>query len=289
MPICNYDCVIVVKKIHYRTAFALIMCILFIAVNHHSDYPLIIAANRDEFHARETKPSHFWAAQPNLLAGRDMVGGGTWMGITKTGRISALTNIRAPGKEHPNPVTRGKLVSDFLTLDIKPEDYLDKLKKSRNDYNGYNLLFGSLNKLFVYNSFENNAYVLNDGVYGLSNASLNSPWPKLDMGRNTLANYCQNTQTVNQEHLFELLSNKQLAEDARLPRTGVPLMWEKRLSSIFIQSPDYGTRSSTVLLIDSKQKAYWEERTYSAEAMLVETHQYEFMINSDATYLEQTT
>lgn len=264
------------------------MCILFIAVNCHSNYPLIIAANRDEFHARNTKPSHFWPSQPTLLAGQDLEGGGTWMGVTKTGRISALTNIRAPGKEHSNPITRGKLVTDFLTLDIQINEYLERLKKTRNHYNGYNLLFGTLNELYVYNSFENHAYKLKDGVYGLSNASLNSPWPKLDMGRNTLASYCQNAHTLKKEHLFELLSNKQLADDDSLPKTGVPLVWEKRLSSIFIQSPEYGTRSSTVLLVNREQTLDWEERSYSPDAQLTDTQQHEFIIDESSRFLERT-
>lgn len=254
------------------------MCILFIALKQHPNYPLIIAANRDEFHARPTLASHFWENQPNILAGKDISAGGTWMGINKSGDLAALTNIRAPGKELANAVSRGELASNYLQQYCSQEEYLQRLSDSRNSYNGYNLLFGNLHKLTVYNSFENKNYSLADGVYGLSNASLNSPWPKLDMGRSALARYCQNSSKVNTENLFELLSNKQLAKDDELPKTGVPIEWEKKLSSIFIESSDYGTRSSTVLLLDKENQVHWEERTFNATADIIGKEEYRFSI-----------
>lgn len=259
------------------------MCILFIAVNYHPNYPLIIAANRDEFHARETQSSHFWRNEPNVLAGKDLVGGGTWMGMNRNGRLSALTNIRAPGKERADAITRGKLVFDFIQTNVTPQNYLEALSANRQDYNGYNLLFGSVNKLQVYNSFENTSYQLEDGVYGLSNASLNSPWPKLDMGRSALANYCHNADVLNNEHLFELLANNQPAKDEDLPQTGIPIDWEKKLSSIFIQSPEYGTRSSTILLLDKQDNIYWEERTFNELAERTSAQIYEFKLQQSLT------
>lgn len=254
------------------------MCILFIAVNQHPEYPLIIAANRDEFHLRPTLASDFWQSYPQLLAGKDQTAGGTWMGINKKGRIAALTNIRAPGKQRPNATSRGELAVHYLTQDISTENYLQHLINSHLDYNGYNLLFGELNALKVYNSFDNSQYDLPDGVYGLSNASLNSPWPKLDAGRHALANYCQHADILSHEHLFELLKNMTPAADKALPKTGIPIEWERRLSSIFIKSPDYGTRSSTLLLLDKQNNVRWEERTFSADAELTGTKTYDFKI-----------
>jgi uncharacterized protein with NRDE domain len=253
------------------------MCILFIAVNQHPKYPLIIAANRDEFHQRPTTNSCFWEDKPNILAGRDDEAGGTWMGIHKDGSISALTNIRAPGKEVANAVTRGELVMNFLEGDKKQRrKYAGQLSESREKYNGYNLLFGNLKQLYVYNNFDDEVTALEDGVYGLSNASLNSPWPKISTGRDALAKYCRHANMLDTEHLFELLKNDTTAEDDALPKTGVPLEWERRLSSIFIQSEDYGTRSSTVLLLDNEGHVTWEERSFDNQAEQKSVQHFEF-------------
>ncbi|MFT6267557.1 MAG: hypothetical protein ACJAVV_000355 [Alphaproteobacteria bacterium] len=254
------------------------MCILFIAVKQHPLYPLIIAANRDEFHLRPTQTSHFWPKQDDILAGKDLLAGGTWMGINKKGDLAALTNIRAPGKERENALSRGELVTNFLLPSTNKGDYLNNLKNSHFDYNGYNLLFGNITQLQVYNSFDNTSFELEEGVYGLSNASLDSPWPKLDVGKSALAHYCQHAGKVSFEHLFELLGNSSPANDEDLPDTGIPIEWEKMLSSIFIQSPDYGTRSSTVLLIDNDQQVYWEERTFSVAGECTDTTVHKFAI-----------
>ena len=258
------------------------MCILFIAVNQHPLYPLIIAANRDEFHARPTQAAHFWENDNNILAGKDLTAGGTWMGINTKGSIAALTNIRAPGKERENAITRGELVTNFINKNNKQNDYLQTLRSTHDHYNGYNLLFGNIDQLQVYNSFEDTAYELEDGVYGLSNASLNSPWPKLDMGRSALANYCSHADILSHEHLFELLGNNLPAKDEELPDTGIPLELEKKLSSIFIISPEYGTRSSTVLLVDKNKKVYWEERTFSNTGGLTNTVVHSFELDISA-------
>ncbi len=256
------------------------MCILFIAVNQHPDYPLIIAANRDEFHKRPTQASHFWHSNSHVLAGKDIQAGGTWMGITTSGRVAALTNIRAPGEDRPLAVTRGELVSNFLLGSQSNREYATWLDETHMHYNGYNLLFGNLTKLQVFNNFERKIYQLNDGVYGLSNASLNSPWPKLDAGKSALANYCRNAGILKHEHLFELLKNEQAAKDEDLPQTGIPFEWEKKLSSIFIKSQEYGTRSSTLLKIDNHNEVYWEERTFDTEAKEIDRKQFNFLIAS---------
>jgi uncharacterized protein with NRDE domain len=255
------------------------MCILFIAINQHPKFPLIIAANRDEFHVRPTTNSAFWNNQTDILAGRDEEAGGTWMGVNKNGSIAALTNIRAPDKDIPNPVTRGELVMNFLKGSSKQQKkYAKTLADSKAQYNGYNLLFGTLEQLYVYNNHEDTCVQLEDGVFGLSNASLNSPWPKISTGRDALAKYCQHADVLDTEHLFELLRNNKPAEDSMLPKTGVPIEWERRLSSIFIQSPEYGTRSSTVLLVDHHQQVVWEERTFNAQAEQTSVQHFEFDI-----------
>jgi uncharacterized protein with NRDE domain len=255
------------------------MCILFIAIKQHPLYPLIIAANRDEFTQRPTQTAHFWSTQSDMLAGKDLLAGGTWMGINTRGDVAALTNIRLPVPEKNNAVSRGELVTKFLSSN-EQESYLDTLKQTHANYNGYNLLFGKLTNLRVYNSLDNSAYSLKEGVYGLSNASLDSPWPKLDMGKSALAQYCQHAKDLSFEHLFELLSNRVVAKDEELPNTGVSPEIEKMLSSIFICTPQYGTRSSTVLLIDNQQQVYWEERTFSASGECTNTSVHQFGIES---------
>lgn len=256
------------------------MCILFIGVEQHPNFPLIVAANRDEFHIRPTQPSGFWSQRPNVLAGKDLQAGGSWMGVSKQGKLAALTNIRAPGKERSDAVSRGELVMNFLNDDVCEQQYLKGLSASAHKYNGYNLLFGRLDDLQVYNNFEDSVYRLSKGVYGLSNANLNSPWPKLDLGRSELAKYCRQTSELNIEHLFDLLGNSSKPKDEVLPQTGVPIEWERKLSSIFIQSPDYGTRSSTVLLLDRYRQVFWQERSFNANAALIDQQTYLFKLDT---------
>jgi uncharacterized protein with NRDE domain len=174
------------------------------------------------------------------------------------------------------------LVLNFLLASGKQQKkYAQTLAESKAQYNGYNLLFGKLDQLYVYNNFDDACVPLDSGVYGLSNASLNSPWPKISTGRDALAKYCQHADVLDTEHLFELLHNDRLADDNALPKTGVSLEWERRLSSIFIQSLEYGTRSSTVLLIDHHQHVVWEERSFNAQAEQTSVQHFEFDINKE--------
>ncbi|PKG99397.1 NRDE family protein [Paraglaciecola sp. MB-3u-78] len=252
------------------------MCILFVAVNQHKDYPLIIAANRDEFFNRGTTESHIWGPEHGIIAGKDLQADGTWMGINKHGYVASLTNIRDPQNICANAVTRGELVSRYLE---QPEDgYYQTLSNSKNNYNGYNLLFGKWNNLSVYNNHLDQLQQLTDGYYGLSNASLNSPWPKINKGVNKLEEYCQDGHDINPEILFTLLLDKSLAADEDLPQTGIPIDWERRLSSIFILGDEYGTRSSTVLKVDKQQNVQWHERTYDNTASCTSSQSFNFSI-----------
>lgn len=244
------------------------MCILFIAVEQHPEYPLIIAANRDEFYQRPTLSSEYWSAYPNLLAGKDMQAGGTWMGVTQSGYVSALTNIRAPQLNKDEVQSRGQLVLDYLAKpDIRAE-YVQFLHKNRTSFNGYNLLFGKWHDLAVYNNHEDSLQFLGPGFYGLSNANLNSPWPKINKGVQALKAYCENQQDIEPEELFQLLRNEEKAEDHLLPQTGVPEVWEKQLSSIFINTEGYGTRTSTLFWVTRQHTAFWQERTFDESGQI---------------------
>ncbi len=256
------------------------MCILFIANKMRSDYPLIIAANRDEFYSRPTKPSQFWSDQPHVLAGQDLEAKGTWMGVTHQGTLAALTNVREPHNVKPNARTRGELVADWLKDARKREEvnsiqrYIEKLRTTRDDYNGYNLLLGTINQLCVYNNVNNTSHLIEKGVYGLSNADILTPWPKVTQGVEALNRYIDSASTLEHEDLFAILQNTHQAADDLLPDTGVGYKWEKALSSIFIHTPEYGTRSSTLLLVDKNHTITWKERTYSNQGIATGTRTY---------------
>jgi uncharacterized protein with NRDE domain len=252
------------------------MCILFIAVNQHSDYPLVIAANRDEFHQRPTQSSHWWEDLPNILAGRDLQAGGTWMGITKSGKFAALTNIRDPKRINENAKSRGELVVNGLLKNT--DNYHTSLAQSKSEYNGYNILYGDIHNLKVYNNFEDSLQTLTTGVYGLSNAALNSPWPKTTKGMQALSDYCQSAKDIETDALFTLLRDDVKAPDHELPDTGVPYDWEKQLSSAFIVTPEYGTRCSTVLLVAENGECHWQERAFDSNANIIGEREYSFTI-----------
>ncbi|WP_340679709.1 NRDE family protein [Paraglaciecola sp.] len=253
------------------------MCILFIAVNQHEHYPLVIAANRDEFFERPTKASHFWPTIPAVLAGIDQQAGGTWMGINTQGHLAAITNIRAPQTIQNDVISRGLLVKHYLQ---QADEYsVSEMQTTRNHYNGYNLLFGRWDKLQVYNNQLNQLSALDTGVYGLSNARLNSPWPKINRGIKGLNSYCQSGHDINNNDLFALLHDSLQAPDSELPQTGVALELERKLSSIFIQGQDYGTRSSTILKIDAKKQVSWSERTFNQDALSISEQNFTFDIN----------
>ncbi|MEW9797015.1 NRDE family protein [Alteromonas sp. CYL-A6] len=248
------------------------MCILFIAHQQRDDFPLIIAANRDEFHARPASASHFWSTSPDLLAGQDLEAGGTWMGITRGGRIAALTNIRDPARQQADAQTRGELVTGYLCHPESTDDaFTARLRASRNRYNGYNLLFGNQDRLQVYNNQLDTLLPVTPGIHGLSNAALNSPWPKVTRGMRLLTRYCEQADKIDADALFSLLQDDTPADDSALPDTGVPYEWEKRLSSIFIRSEAYGTRASTILLADRSGVLHWHERQFTPDGARLST------------------
>lgn len=254
------------------------MCILFIAVEQHPDYPLIVAANRDEFHRRPTAQSKFWDDYPNLLGGRDLEAGGTWMGITKNGRLAALTNVRDPLNVMDKAISRGHLVTQFLVNQDTQAEYLAKLRTSQHEYNGYNLIYGKWNDLWVYNNHADKLTKLTPGVYGLSNAELNSPWPKINQGVSKLKQHCQQATIPNTDKLFEILLDQTQAKDELLPKTGVSLQWERKLSSIFIQSQDYGTRSATLLLVNKNKHVTWLEHSFDPQGISFNKREFNFYI-----------
>jgi uncharacterized protein with NRDE domain len=235
------------------------VCLILVAWRVHPKYGLVVAANRDEFHARPTASAGFWRDAPRVLAGRDLEGGGTWLGITTDGRFAALTNYRDPSRVLAAAPSRGDLVRRFLAGADSPQTFRVWLEEVGARYNGFNLLFGDGQALQAYSNCGGWAGELEPGIYGLSNHLLDTPWPKVAQGKSELARALQ--ALPDDGPLMELLRDDRIAPDDRLPRTGVSLEWERLLSAAFIRSPTYGTRSSTVLLIAGRE-ARFDEASY---------------------------
>ena len=227
------------------------MCLIVFAWQVVPGIPLVVAANRDEFYDRPTAAAAWWEDFPQVYAGRDLQGGGTWLGVTREGRFAALTNIRNPAERRTDVRSRGELVACFLKSDMAPEDYVTTVVKTGEAYNGYNLVFGTRDKLIWYNNRDGkdarNGQPLAPGVYGLSNASLDSPWPKVMRTKAQFSSLlCQGAPY---DAYFEMLKDTTRTNDCRLPKTGVDIEWERILSAVCIESPTYGTRSSTVVQV----------------------------------------
>lgn len=240
------------------------MCLINFQLHEHPNYKLVVAANRDEFYKRPTAIANFWEDEPTILAGRDLEQMGTWLGITKEGRFAALTNYRAPDHmKASNKLSRGEIVKNYLAGNDTPINFLERLKENKDAYVGFNVIIGNAEEMFYYNNIENKVTKLKQGkTYGLSNHFLNTPWPKVIKGRENLRKYMSNNDQINENELFDLLLDAEEAGDEKLPNTGIGIDLERKLSPLFIQLPDYGTRCSTVLTIDKDNHVKFIERTY---------------------------
>ncbi len=237
------------------------MCLILFAHQVHPDYPLVVIANRDEFYKRPTTQADWWESDPNLLAGRDLVAGGSWLAVGRNGRFSGLTNYRDPNNILPDAPTRGLLVTDFVQGTTSAGAYLDALHSTGQLYNGFNILVGDGDELWHYSNQAGAPAKLAPGIYGVSNAVLDTPWPKVVEGKEKLAHLLQSPQ-IDVEMAFEALNDPHIAPDEALPDTGVPLEWERKLSALYIEMPTYGTRCSTVVLKQKDGQMTFVERSY---------------------------
>jgi uncharacterized protein with NRDE domain len=254
------------------------MCLILLALQKHPKYKLLVAANRDEYYERPSQPPHFWKEAPHLLAGRDLVASGTWLGITRKGRIAAVTNYRDPANVKSDAPSRGKLVSDFLLSDLDAVPYLDFVRREKDRYNGFNLLLGNRERITWYSNRSDQVVPLPPGVYALSNHLLDTPWPKVVRAKASFEEIVSAAKNPSVESLFRLLKDQTVAPDDRLPHTGVPLEWERVLSSIFITSPTYGTRSSSLVLIDKEDRVTFLDRTFDGSPEPVSTCELHFAL-----------
>lgn len=253
------------------------MCILFVALKVLSDFPLIICANRDESHERHTQEAHFWPPANTLLAGRDLVAGGTWLGVNKLGNVAAITNIRMLEPDAKNKKTRGELPVFALTQPDSPFS-LSWLKENNNKYQPFNLLYGNADSLHCYNNQTQKSSALTPGFHAISNGALDDIWPKMARGSNALKQYLNTHPTPIPSELLTLLTDTQQAEDKHLPHTGVSLDWERLLSSIFIKHPQYGTRSSSIILINRQKQIFFTEVRFNNQGHQIGQQEFHFNI-----------
>ena len=252
------------------------MCLLVIAWKKHSRYRLILAGNRDEFHDRPAAPLNWWQDDARILAPRDLKANGTWVGVARSGRFGVVTNFRdlqAPAEFSPS---RGTLVPRFLTGATSPKEFLDDLRGAAPRYSGFNLLVGGPRALYYFSNRGTPApQPLPPGVYGISNHLLDTPWPKLARTREKFTHLLKQPD-VEADALFSMLADRTRTPDAELPGTGLPLEWERIVSAPFIVNERYGTRSSTVLLVERTGRTILHERRFDQDGSQTGVSRFEF-------------
>lgn len=251
------------------------MCLILFAKDLHPDYQIILAANRDEFLERPTRQAGPWEELPGLIAGKDLRSGGTWLGVSIDGRLSAVTNFREPGIFQQGASSRGLLVTDYLNSDSTPKAYMEMVSEKSSDYNGFNLIsFHNGEMAYLSNRIQATPRTVESGMYGLSNHVLDTPWPKVAAGKEVLRALIAADQ-IEPAVLLDMLVNRDQAADDRLPDTGVGIEKERELSAAFIQMKGYGTRCSTVILIDRKGIISFTERSFDETGSITGTVEYE--------------
>jgi len=237
------------------------MCLALIALDAHPAHAVVLAANRDEHHARPALPAAWWSE--GWIAGRDLLAGGTWLAVTRSGRYAFVTNVREPGLRDVNAPSRGALVTRVVGDRASPAESVASVSASAAAYNGFNLIAGDVASACWGSNRADGVRALGRGIHGLSNAALDTPWPKVERSKAALATWCADPAT-NIEALFAILADRAPAPDAQLPETGISIEWERRLSSPFIVGPDvgYGTRCSTIVMLGRDGTARFVERTF---------------------------
>jgi len=256
------------------------VCLIVFAHNCHPDFRLILGANRDEYRDRPADPARFWPDAPHILAGRDKQAGGTWLGVTTGGKLAAVTNYRDPRQQVVDPPSRGKLVAGYLQDPlVTPAAFQGILNRDGQLYDGFNLLYGSGDELHYFTNRGGSSGPITPGIHALSNHLLDTRWPKATVARSRLEAILQHT-IVDPEQIFAALSDPAPFADGLLPDTGVGPERERLLSPIFIADEGYGTRSTTVLLIERSGCVTFIERTFDRSRMTPPTQRYSFRIQT---------
>ena len=241
------------------------MCLLAIGWQADRGHPLVFAGNRDEFHARPTAEAAWWEDAPHVIGGRDLQGGGTWLAAHRRGRFAVVTNFREPAVDPASTApSRGALVADFLNGSATARDYALDLERAAGKYAGFNLLVADSGGLHYVSNRSAGRLDLPSGVYALSNSALDTPWPKVARLRESMHTLV-GSGTVSEDDMLELLSDRRVAPDAELPDTGIGREFERLLSAAFIVSPAYGTRCSSVFLLNRDGRASFVERRFGPD------------------------
>ncbi len=251
------------------------MCLIVLARGVHPDYPLLLVANRDEYYRRPTRAADWWPECPDMLAGRDLQAGGTWLGVTRNGRWAAVTNYRE-GLPPPALRSRGELTANYLLGRQGPAEFAREIQGCGDLYNGYNLLLGTPKQLLYTSNRSNGARTLTTGIHTLSNHLLDTPWPKAVLAQRQLTSLLTSNLELTPGRLMEVLRDRTPFADQLLPSTGVDPAWERTLSPPFIVSDDYGTRSTTVLMMHRSGQVRFVEQTYQEGEVIDEAADYCF-------------
>ena len=234
------------------------MCLISFDWGNHPEYQLILVANRDEFFNRPTASLQLWPS--GFYGGKDLKGGGTWMGFHPNGRFAALTNYRDLGSPRSSPISRGHLVRDFLEGRDRPMTYINKIREKMDRYEGFNLLVAEGSQMFYLSNFRKEAETVSPGIHGISNAFLDTPWAKVEQAKTEMEDMIAKDQ-LDEDSLISLLQSRSYAADELLPKTGVPEEMERMLSAQFIKmGEEYGTVNTTVILWKHNGEVLIKER-----------------------------
>jgi uncharacterized protein with NRDE domain len=256
------------------------MCLILLAWRAHPEHALVVAANRDEYFARPSRAAVFWDDAPEVLAGRDLTAHGTWLGVTRAGRFASITNYRNPAERMATAPSRGRLVIDFLKAACRPSAYFASIAPQAHGYNGFSMLAADRRSLVFFSNREGVIRIVEPGVHGLSNHLLDTPWPKLETGKQRLGALLD--RPFDGEAYLQLLGDTEPARDPHLPDTGVGIEWERKLSSIRIAGGDYGTRCSTVVRIGTDGQVEFWERGYGPDGRATGTQHFDFTLSGTA-------
>lgn len=262
------------------------MCLLTFAYQTNKRFPFVFAANRDEYYDRPTLFAHEWKEDPNVIGGRDLKKGGTWLGFTKEGKIAALTNVRDSFKHSGIPFqSRGFIARDYLTSNTSAQLFMERLIQTANEFDGYNLVFGSYHDLYYYTNRMEKGEKLKPGYYMLSNGQMNSNWPKAVKVRTHLQSVLEREKDVEtiMKKLLVTMQDEERFPDEQLPDTGVGIEWERILSPIFINGKSYGTRATTVIVCTDQGESFFREWNYGPKGTFLEKR--EFHLQLPSSYL----
>jgi uncharacterized protein with NRDE domain len=253
------------------------MCLILFASGTHARFPLIVAANRDEAYARPSAPAHFWNDAPFVYAGRDLEQGGTWLGVTRSGRFAAITNYRQAEPRSAGTRSRGELTRDFLIGSDHPEGYLERVSRRADHYNGFSLIVGMPGELYFYSNRGSEPARIAPGVHGLSNHLLDEPWPKVLRGIDALEEALDAREADVVGTLSAALADRQPAPDDFLREAGASSERDRLRSAAFIPDDAYGTRASTILLVGDDGSVLFRESRFGPHGTQLGAHEERFV------------